>query len=244
MSNPAPAPAADLSRLGITVAVMTYNEAASLDAVVREIRAELQKLGHPHEIVIIDDGSTDGSGAIADRLAAELDTVRVVRHPTNQGLGSVYRDGYTCGTMDLVTLFPADGQFDAQIISQFLPLFDRADMVLGYVPDLSHRTPLARMLSWMERLLFNCLFGRFPKFQGMMMFRRSLLDTLPLTSRGRGWMVQMELILRFQKKGYRIVTEPTGIRQRMSGASKVNNLRCTISNLRQVLELRWKLWRG
>ena len=54
--------------------------------------------------------------------------------------------------------------------------------------------------------------------------------------------IQMELILRFLKKGYRVVSEPTGLRARMSGASKVMNLRSISSNLRQVFELRWHLW--
>lgn len=228
---------------GLTVAIMTYNEAASLEPVVREIHGVLREMGSPYEIVIIDDGSTDGSGPIADRLAAEIAGVRVLRHPTNLGLGAVYRHGYTCGTMELVTLFPADGQFDARIIPQFVRLFDRADMVLGYIPEYRKSRPLAaRFFSWGERLLYKLLFGRFPEFQGIMMFRRALLEGLPLTSTGRGWMVQMELILRFMRKGCRIVSEPTGIRPRASGRSKVNNLRAILSNLGQVFALRWHLW--
>lgn len=230
---------------GVTVAIMTYNEAASLESVVREIHGVLRGMGSPFEIVIIDDGSTDGSGPIADRLAVEIAGVRVLRHPTNLGLGAVYRHGYTCGTLDLVTLFPADGQFDARIIPQFVRLFDRADMVLGCIPEYKKsRSFAARFFSWGERLLYKVLFGRFPEFQGIMMFRRALLEGLPLTSAGRGWMVQMELILRFLRKGYRIVNEPTGIRPRASGHSKVNNLRAILSNLGQVFALRWRLWFG
>lgn len=73
------------------------------------------------------------------------------------------------------------------------------------------------------------------------MFKRALVDTVPLTSSGRGWMIQMELILRFMRKGYRVVGEPTGLRSRMSGASKVMNARAIVSNLRQVFELWWQL---
>lgn len=76
-----------------------------------------------------------------------------------------------------------------------------------------------------------------------MMFRRELVDTIELSSSGRGWMIQMELILRFIRKGYRVISEPTGIRARMSGESKVMNLSAIASNLRQVFALRWNLWR-
>ena len=227
----------------ICVAIMTYNEAPSLERVVGEIRAELVRLGAEHEIVIIDDGSTDGSREIADRLARDVPGVRVVRHPVNRGLGAVYRQAFLCGTKELATAFPADGQFEPAILGQFMRRFDEADLVLGYIPDFrKNRSRAARAFSWAERTLYKILFGAFPDFQGIMMFRRALVDTLPLTSTGRGWMIQMELILRFLKKGYRVVSEPTGLRARMSGSSKVMNLRSILSNLRQVFELRWHLW--
>lgn len=74
-----------------------------------------------------------------------------------------------------------------------------------------------------------------------MMFRRPLIDTVKLTSRGRGSIIQMELILRFIRKNYRIVGEPTGLRARMSGESKVNNLKSILSNVRQLFVLRLQL---
>jgi dolichol-phosphate mannosyltransferase len=229
-------------RPSITVAVMNYNEAKSLRAVVEEILGVLVEMNHEHEIVIINDGSTDGSGDIADQLAAEHRAVRVLHHPVNLGLGAVYRNGFTCGRMDLTTLFPADGQFDARIIPQFVRRFDEADMVLGFIPEYGkNRKWLARFFSWCERMLVRVMFGHFPEFQGIMMFRRPLVDTVKLTSTGRGWIIQMELILRFLRKKYRIVNEPTGLRARMSGESKVNNLKSILSNLRQLFVLRLQL---
>ena len=228
----------------LCVAIMCYNEAASLEHVIGEIRKELERLGLEYEIVIINDWSTDGSREIADRLAGSLSCVRVVHHPINLGLGAVYRQAFLCGTKELSTVFPADGQFEPAIMGQFLHRFNEADMVLGYIPEYQkNRSVPARIFSWLERTLYKVLFGHFPEFQGIMMFRRALVDTVPLTSTGRGWMIQMELILRFLKKGYRVVSEPTGIRARMSGASKVMNLRSILSNLRQVFILRWYLWK-
>jgi hypothetical protein len=86
--------------------------------------------------------------------------------------------------------------------------------------------------------LLRALFGRFPRFQGILMFRRELLRDTPLRSQGRGWTVLMELILRQARRGARIHNLPITIRPRAGGHSKVNNLRSIVSNLRQVLALR------
>ena len=94
------------------------------------------------------------------------------------------------------------------------------------------------MLAWGERVLYRLLFGSLPRFQGVLMFRRSLLDTLPLTSTGRAWTVLMELILRTHRAGYRMLSVPTELRPRMSGESKVNNVRTVVDSFRQLLVLR------
>ena len=73
------------------------------------------------------------------------------------------------------------------------------------------------------------------------MFRRQMLSEIPLVSDGRGWAVIMELILRASRGSYRLVSVPTEVRPRLSGQSKVNNLRNIVSNLTQLWELRSKL---
>jgi len=221
----------------LSVVVMTYNEAGSLEAVVHEIHQTLEELGRPYEVLIVDDGSDDGSAELADRLAETLPGVRVVHHPVNQGLGGVYRTGFAQARGDWITFFPADGQFPAAIIGQFAPLMDRADMVLGYLPERK-RSLLGQALSALERLLYRLLFGPLPRFQGVLMFRRSLLDQFALKSAGRGWAVLMELIIRTSRGGYRVLSVPTMMRPRMSGRSKVNNLRTIWANLRQAIALR------
>lgn len=217
--------------------VMAFNEVASVETVVREIAGALLRLGRAHEIVIVDDGSSDGTGAVADRLAAEVLSTRVIHHQDNGGLGAVYRTGLHDARCDLLTFFPADGQFPASIIEQFAPLMASHDLVLGYLPNRDSSL-VAKGLSVIERVLYRALFGPLPKFQGILMIRRSLVARFALRSTGRGWGVIMELILRVVRGGHRVRSVPTEMRRRMSGQSKVNNLRTIWANTRQMLTLR------
>jgi glycosyltransferase involved in cell wall biosynthesis len=221
----------------ITVVVMAYNEAASIESVVREIDGVLTTLGPDHEILIVDDGSMDGTGEIADTLVESTRNTRVTHHHPNRGLGGVYRTGFAEARGDFVTFYPADGQFPAKIIGQMAVLMRDADMVLGYLPNRDSSV-LAKTLSAGERVLYRAMFGALPKFQGVLMFRRELLGRLELRSSGRGWAVLMELIIRAQRAGFRLVSVPTEMRPRMSGTSKVNNLRTITANFRQMVALR------
>lgn len=222
--------------MSLSVIVMAYNEAATLESVVDEICREAQKATDIFEVIIMDDGSTDGTGALADRLAQANPNVRVVHFEQNRGIGEVLRIGYQSARNDLVTIFPADGQCPAESITPFVQAMANHDLVLAYIPK-RHNPAISIILSKIERLLFFMLFGPMPRFQGIYMFRKSILDQIHLKSMGRGWIIQMELIIRAKRAGYRIASLPTECRPRVSGKSKATNLRSVIANLKQVLIL-------
>jgi glycosyltransferase involved in cell wall biosynthesis len=228
----------ELNEVEFSVVILAYNEVQSLEQVIMELLGVLQILGRSFEILIVDDGSRDGTGMLADQLSVKIPEVRVVHHETNLGLGAVYRTGFHQSNGRFVTFFPADGQFDAAIVSQMAGLIDNYDMVLGYLTG-QRDSLLSRFLSWGERSFYQLLFGPFPRFQGILMFRRQILETIPLKSSGRSWSVVMELIFRTTRAGFKTVSVPTGeLRPRMYGMSKVNNIRTIWSNLKEALALR------
>ncbi len=221
----------------ITVNLFAWNEVETTARTLDEIRDVLVSMNVDFEIVFIDDGSTDGTSEAADDYAKKEPRVRVIHHGENKGVGPVYRTGFENARGRFVTFFPADGQFPADIIAKFHPLMHDKDIVFGYIP---HRkgSLLGPILSRLERLLYRMFFGPIPRFQGILMFRRKLLDGMDLKSEGRGWAVLMEFIMRATRAKVRMVSVPTTMRARTAGVSKVNNFANIKANLQQVIKLR------
>ncbi|HEX6512650.1 MAG TPA: glycosyltransferase [Chloroflexota bacterium] len=231
--NPACA-AAELS-----VVVMAYNEAENLGPVVRSLASCLATTGVETELLIVDDGSTDGTSAAADRLSSEIAGLRAVHHGTNRGLGEVYKTGLSLAGGRFVTFFPADGQYEPEATLQLRAAACTADLVLGYLPE-GRRGAVANLLSMAEQRLYSAMFGGFPRFQGLFLVRRSFLQSIPLRLSGRGWGIVMELIIRASRRGASIEHVALSTRPRRSGRSKVMNAKTIASNIKQLLTL-WML---
>lgn len=227
----------------VSVVLLAYNEGPTLREAAKELLSVLDTLPCAAELVIVDDGSTDDTRTIAAAIANADERVRVISHATNLGLGGGYRTGFTNARGTFITFFPGDLQFPAEIVADFLPRMEGHDLVLGFLPD--RRTGLVGVsLSLAERLLYRVLIGPVPTFQGILMFRRSLLEKHELVSNGRGWAVLMEFVIRTVRSGARVVSVPTPVRPRRHGTSKVNNLRTITANLRELVQLRREMRRG
>ena len=220
----------------LTICIFAWNEVETAASVVHEIAVSARRLDVPFEIVLIDDGSTDGTSEAFDRLAEEITEARVIHHAKNEGLGPVYRTGFEAARGEYLTFFPADGQFPATIIEDFFPRMASLDLCLGYLPGRTDA--VGRALSGVERMLYRMLLGRLPRFQGIFMIRTAVLRSIPLESRGRGWAIVMELLLRAARRKHRIESFPTSYRPRIAGHSKVNNWKSIQANLRQLIALR------
>ena len=124
--------------MGLSIVIPTYNEAATIEDIVERVRAA----PYDKEIIIVDDGSTDGTGEKLARLARH-DDVRVVRHERNQGKGAALRSGFPLARHDIVLVQDADLEYDPRDYAQLVaPILEgRADVVYGsrFVGSHSHR---------------------------------------------------------------------------------------------------------
>lgn len=142
----------------ITACAPAFNEAGNVERVVRALDETLRAAGVDYEIIIVDDGSRDGTADVLGRLAAELVSLRVVAHAANEGYGKSLRDAFAAATKDYVFYTDGDGQFDLGEMRAFLPLLDGGNAVVGYRVGRAEGA-LRRFTSRGYNLLVRVLFG-------------------------------------------------------------------------------------
>ena len=118
--------------VSISVFFPCYNEQDNVARTVEEALAVLVKLNADFEVIIVDDGSSDTTGQIADEIASRNSTVKVVHHPTNLGYGAALQSGFSTATKELVFYTDGDGQFDINEMPLLLPLIEQYDIVSCY----------------------------------------------------------------------------------------------------------------
>jgi dolichol-phosphate mannosyltransferase len=218
----------------IWVVMPTYNEAANVEAIVRAVAAELGRLvPDAHRILIVDDGSPDGTGAIGDALASELDVVEVLHRQSKDGLGHAYLAGFARALDDgaeLVLEMDADFSHDPRYLGDLLAAAEDADLVLGsrYVPGGGVRDwgLVRRLISrgggWYARAVLSVSVQDLTG--GFKCFRREVLEAIDLGSvRAEGYVFQIEVTYRALLAGFRIREVPIVFRDRTAGSSKMSS---------------------
>lgn len=231
------------------VVIPTYNERENLEAIVHAIREHL-----PHAaLLIIDDASPDGTGEIADALAARLDGVAVIHRKGKLGLGTAYIEGfrYALQSDDVTCVFEMDADFshDPRYLPDLLAAIERYDMVIGsrYVPGGS--TPDWRL---MRRIISGGgnVFARnvlsLPVRDctaGYKCYRRSVLAALDLDRINlQGYAFQIETVYQAFKAGFTIGEVPITFPDRRLGRSKMSS-RIVIEAFTYVVKRRLEAWR-
>src|SRR5262245_12840368 len=116
----------------ISVVVPLFNEQDNVEATVRAIEAAFGPRCARYEMVLVDDGSADATGALCDTLAAINPLVRVVHHEVNRGYGAALRSGFGAARFPVIFYTDGDLQFDLEEIDRLLPLLEGADIVTGF----------------------------------------------------------------------------------------------------------------
>ena len=221
-----------------TVCLPTYNERENVERMVRALVAE------GVHVLVIDDNSPDGTGAVADGLAAELEQVDVLHRERKEGLGPAYLAGFRRALADgaeLVLEMDCDFSHDPKDVRRLIAAAeDGADLVLG-----SRYVPGGRIPNWgaLRRFISRggCVYAQLwlqtgvrDLTGGFKCYRRKVLDTIDLDAiESKGYAFQIEGTYRTMRKGFRVVEVPITFVDREEGGSKMSNA--------IVLEAIWKV---
>ena len=202
-----------------------YNDAGTIASLVIQAVQVAGRLTADFEVIVVNDGSQDATGAIADEMARQYPQVRVVHHPRNRGYGGALRTGFASATKDLIAYTDGDAQYDpSELAGLWNRLTDDADMVNGYKisrSDPMHRIVIGRLYHHTVKLLFrlkvrdvDCDFR---------LMRREIFDRVNL-ERDTG-VICLEMMRKFQDAGVRIVEVPVHHYHRTHGRSQFFNFR-------------------
>jgi dolichol-phosphate mannosyltransferase len=230
------------------VILPTYDEAENLERIANAVLEQLPASGR---VLVVDDNSPDGTGEIADRLAASNDSVSVLHRERKEGLGPAYLAGFRValdGGAERIVEMDADFSHDPAYLPKLIGAADEADLVIGsrYVAGggVTDWGPMRRFISrggsayarWALGLPIRDLTG------GFKCFRREVLESINLdTIEARGYAFQVETTYRAIKAGFRVVEIPIVFRDRTDGTSKMSKS-IVAEAMWRVPAMRWRRW--
>lgn len=217
----------------IWLVIPTYNESDNIEPIVRAVASEMAKLAPgEHRILIVDDGSPDGTGQTADQLALELDVLQVLHRKTKDGLGRAYIAGFTHALdngAELIVEMDADFSHHPRYLADLLAAAEDADLVLGsrYVPGGAVRNwgAMRKLISRGGSTYSRMVLGLKVRdlTGGFKCIRRSVLEAIDLTTlRADGYVFQIEVTYLAVQGGFEVVEVPIVFTDRAAGHSKMS----------------------
>ncbi len=226
----------------ISVAMPAFNEASNLDGTVGDVIAAASDFDD-YEILIVNDGSTDSTAEVADRLARSTGRVSVIHHPRNLGFAAAYRSALSQARMIYFTFVPGDREVTAESVRNVLAAVGAADLVVPY-----HATPWRRQ--WYRRVLtrvctmeINLLFGwHLRYYQGPVVYPTALARRLPRSC--HGFFFATEMLVHALAGGHTWVEVGIAHQERTYGRSKAVGLANIGRAELTILRLWWEVRAG
>jgi dolichol-phosphate mannosyltransferase len=224
----------------LSVVVPALNEADNLETTLNAVRRALSETVPEFEIIVIDDGSTDATGEIADRLAVAHAEVRVVHNGRNCGFGASFARGVEVARKDAAMFVPGDNGWPYRSLRELFVALGTADVVSAYTTNPEIRPLGRRVVSRLYTSLLNMLFGhRVRYYNGLAVYPLEFLRMRPFTTGGFGFMAEMLLSALAAGLTHREVGVP--ISERAAGNSKALRLKNVVSVTATIGRLFWAL---
>jgi glycosyltransferase involved in cell wall biosynthesis len=229
--------------VSISVFFPCYNEQGNVARTTEQALAVLKKLNADYEVIIVNDGSKDETGRIADEIARRESRVKVVHHPTNRGYGAALQSGFRAATKELVFYTDGDGQFDMNEMPVLLPLIKQYDIVSCY--RINRQDNLIRKINaWCWTKLVCLMFGmRIRDIDcAFKLYKREIFDNIRMVSTGA--LIDTEVLSRAIRRGYTITQKGVHHYPRTAGAQTGANLKVIFRAFRELFRLYDQIRKG
>ena len=222
----------------LSVIIPAYNEEGHVQGTVEQVLAALGDRFSDYEIIVVDDGSKDRTGEIAEALAAGNSHIRVLHNSPNMGFGYSYRRGVAEARCEYVGFFPGDDAIAAGNIARIFELVGTADIIAHHTSNLEVRLPSRRVISRIYTRMMNALFGlRLKYFNGPTIHRREVIQNVKISTFGFAFL--SEIMVRTVRSGHTIREIGTPIRERIQGSSKAFRPKNVVTVLKTIAMLYW-----
>ncbi len=224
----------------LTVFFPCYNEENNIQRLLQNAVSVIPALVDKYQIIIVNDGSKDGTKEVAESLAKQYKNIEVISHQVNRGYGAALRTGFLASTKSWVFYTDGDNQFDIRELEKLLSMTNDYDIISGYRID--RKDPLIRKLNAaMFNLALFFLFGLRIKDVdcAFKLYRRELFDKIEIVSNGA--LVDAEVLIKAKKLGYSIGQIGVHHYPRTTGKQTGANIRVIFRAMKEILALRLKI---
>ena len=207
----------------VSVIMPALNEENNIEGAIKDVIMAFRRLNIVGEIIVINDGSTDGTAEKIRVINESEPNIRMLAHERPHGIGASFWEGAQAAKGKIVTMIPGDGENYSYEILRYVPLMDQVDIVVPFIINKNKRTLKRKIISKTYKAIINLSFGMLLNYMnGTVMYNRRVLETVALKS--KGFFYQTELLIKCLKLGYAYAEVPSLLFSRDEGKSKALSL--------------------
>jgi glycosyltransferase involved in cell wall biosynthesis len=217
-----------------------YHDEKNLPTLVPHVLEFLKEITDTFEIIIVEDGSPDKTGEVADALAKQFANVRVIHHAKNMGYGAALHDGYLAAKYDYVMYTDGDNQYDVREFIPYLHLLEEADVLSGYVTKKAvsfRRKVQSEVWNWLVRILFFIWIRDIDC--AMKIYKRKVLDKISIKS--SSCFIDAEMVIKAKKAGFTVAQFPVTHFPRTEGLASGSKMSVIVPTVVEMLKYRFGL---
>ena len=223
----------------VTVIVPSFNEEENIENTVKNILIAINNYFDDYEILLFDDGSTDKTGEIIDKLAAGNLNVKAIHNSVNRGFGYSYNKGVELASMGYISVLPGDNEIHERSIADMFRLIGDADIIVPYVINTEVRPRTRRIVSSLYIFIMNLLFKcDLHYYTGPAILKSEFLKNVPLKTSNFAFM--SSVLVRLIRSGQSFIEVPIYLKKQVGRKTKAFRIKNVVGVIWTIFKLFWE----